>query len=113
MLYQKLRIFAVMAVALAGLSAAAHFNCDDLAGPIICRVTVGGERFIYSPDSELGSCTSNYDYCVDSVSGNPGDASWEIHVTNNGDDCWAGCPVQNNARCDDFTCWDTCDTNAC
>ena len=32
MFYQQLRIFVFMAVALARLGSAAHFDCDDTAG---------------------------------------------------------------------------------
>src|SRR6266536_2331581 len=110
MLCQQLRSYGFTALALVRLSTAAHFDCNDLAGPIICRVTVGHEFFIYSPDAAEASCTEDFNYCVVDVSGAPGEASWEIHVRNNGADCWAGCPVQNNAKCDDMMCWDTCVT---
>lgn len=114
MLCHQLRLFVVMAVALVRLSVAAHFDCDDGTGTIvICTVTIHGETFSYSPDAEEPACTEDGVYCVQ-VTGNPGDASWEVNVTNGDNQCWADCPVQLNSQCDDTGyCWDTCVTDAC
>ena len=112
MLCQQLRLFACIAVALVRLSAAAHFDCNDAAGVVICTVTVGSDRFGYSPDSEEPACTDDGIYCAE-VTGQPGDASWEIHVTNGDKQCYDSCPVQLNSHCDDTFCWDTCEKDAC
>jgi len=113
MLCQQFRLFVFMAVALVRLSVAAHFDCNDAAGIVTCIVKVGRESFGYSPDAEEPACTSDWVYCAQ-VTGNPGDSSWEISVTNGDKQCSADCPVQQNSQCDDTGfCWDTCVTNAC
>ena len=113
MVYQQLRIFAFVVISLVHLSAAAHFECSNVAGPIICHVTIGPHNsFIYSPDSQEPSCTEDQQYCA-VVTGQPGQASWEIYVTNGDGQCWAGCPVRVGSTCDETFCWDTCEADAC
>ena len=115
MLYQQLRIFVFMAVAMARLSAAAHFSCDDSLGYIYCDISLNsGNDFSFSEEDLGADCTRDGEYCarVESI---PNDnTEWKIAVLNSGGGtssfCYGVCPFQY--ICED-TCYDACQTDAC
>ena len=118
MLYQQLRIFVFMAVAMVRLSAAAHFDCDNTLGYIFCDISLNSDNdFNYSEEDDSVDCTRDGKYCA-RVETIPNDnTEWKIAVINNGGGtsalCYGMCPVQR--LCDDNggDCYDACQTDVC
>ena len=114
MLCQQLRIFVFMAVAMVRLSAAAHFNCDNIPGYIFCDISLNsGNDFNFNEEDDSVDCTRDGKYCarVESI---PNDSTeWKIVVLNNGGFCYGVCPIQQ--LCDDNggNCYDACQADVC
>ena len=65
MLYQQLRIFVFMAVAMVRLCAAAHFSCDNSRGYIFCSISLNpGNDFNFSEEDLEVDCTRDGEYCA-------------------------------------------------
>jgi len=118
MLYQQLRIFVFMAVAMVRLSAAAHFSCDDSRGYIFCAVSLNpGNDFNFSEEDLAVDCTHDGEYCarVESI---PNDnTEWKIVVLNSGGGqsvfCYDVCPLRQTCDNINGACYDECQTDAC
>ena len=62
MLYQKLRTFVFMVMALTGPSAAVLFECNDAADEVACLVTLTSNNQVrYGPTPEV-ACTGDNQY---------------------------------------------------
>ena len=118
MLYQQLRIFVFMAVAMVRLSAAAHFICDNGQGFISCYISLNsGNDFTFSEEDDAVDCTRDGEYCarVESIAND--NTEWKIVVLNSGGGtsvfCYGVCPLQRT--CDNIsgTCFYECQTDAC
>lgn len=110
MLYQQLRVLTFMVVALARLSTAATFTCDNQQGYVECSVSLGtGNSFLIIEGGGSG-CSNDGQYCaeLESVS----DEKWKFFVTNGGASCATSCPPLI-VECDSSRCWSGCQIEAC
>jgi hypothetical protein len=118
MLYQQLRLFAFMAVAMVGLSAGAQFSCDNSRGYIFCHITLNpGNDFTFSEEDTEVATTRDGKYSA-RVQTIPNDnAEWKISVLNSGGGksvfCYDVCPIQGTCDNTDGACYYECHTNAC
>ena len=107
-----------MALAMIRLSAAAHFNCDNIPGYIFCDISLNSDNdFNFSEQDDTPDCTRDGEYCA-RVETIPNDSTeWKIIVLNNGGDtsvfCYGVCTVQQ--LCDDNggDCYDACQADVC
>jgi len=89
MLYQQLRILPFIVVALARLSTAATFTCDNEPGYLECTIDLNpGGDFLIAEGGGWG-CTDNGDYCAEVESAS--DEEWKFIVTNYAATCTASC----------------------
>ena len=118
MLYQQLRIFVCMAVAMVRLSAGAHFDCDNIQGYIFCDISLNsGNDFNFNAQHNTLDCTRDGEYCARVQTISNDNTEWKIAVLNNGGStsafCYAMCPVERLCDNNGGHCYDACHADAC
>lgn len=104
MLCQQLRALAFMAIAVAHLSEAAEFHCDNVDRYVSCQVTLNeGNKF--DVKRERG-CSNDGRYCVSIKASSSG--NWKFNVVNDGVECSGECSPQKTDGNSDY-----CKVNIC